>query len=385
MSSRFGKLRIIFRGTPPREFQRWANEAVPQHPTDIVMFGTREYRQGRKIVDRCQLRKELISEPHPLRQLVVTREQPNDQPELGNLLCFQSDKDTARIDLYRLVFEGSARWEQRVVFCNMAIRELELSGGMRPVLSLVDCWVEKLSMQADHSFSLEIVDSHIACLTLAAGCLKNLTIQNSSLTSVLYSAGRTRAILKSARFTNVIIPEGISWYNKETGRPDQWAQAKRDLAQLGNDWAAGIFHAKEMSIRTKQNASWIIRFIGGFYEDACDFGNSIARPLLWSGVVSILAFITYWLLDSPSDAPNMEACRGWIESLCREGWSGRLSRALYLGIQPMLNPLGGIVGVTVMMPGLPAYIYSIFHRILFFVLIFLVIVAVRRRFRLTGE
>jgi hypothetical protein len=174
--------------------------------------------------------------------------------------------------------------------------------------------------------------------------------------------------------------------SKRADAADQRAQAKRDLVSLGNEWAAGVFHATEMSIRTRQDTSWLVRFIGIFYEDTCDFGNSIAKPFFWFGVWFCLSVIIYWLLDSPSGVPNVEACRGWIESLCREGWSGRVWRSIYLGIQPMLNPLAGVVGgAPVVTPGLLAYLYSIFHRILSLVLIFLIIVAIRRRFRITGE
>jgi len=377
--------RYIFRGAPPAEFKRWANESpAPSDAFDVIMFGTRKHRQGRTIVDRNELRSQLLHNPHPQRLLVISKEQPHGQVEPSDMLCFAESDIEHRIQLNEFIFEINAKYREPCIICNMAVRRLRFVGDMKTTIRLINCWVERFSIHPQSRLNIEIIDSHIAHWELQDGCCDNFTMQNSSLGSVSRAGGTARAIVGNARFEQVFTPRGSSWY-KQGDAADQWAQAKRELVATGNEWAAGIFHAAEMSIRTKQDASCIIRFIGGFYEDACDFGNSIARPVLWSGVVFILAFITYWLLDSPFDAPNVDACRGWIEGLCREGWSGRLSRAFYLGIQPMLNPLAGIVGVPVMIPGFPAYVYSIFHRILSFVLIFLMIVAIRRRFRLTGE
>jgi hypothetical protein len=207
---------------------------------------------------------------------------------------------------------------------------------------------------------------------------------NSSLASVLRIGGAAKSIVGNTRFANLVTPRGRPWYDKRIDAADQWAHVKRDLASLGNQWAADIFHATEMSIRTKQEASWIVRAMGKFYEETCDFGNSTSKPFFWVGIWFIVSFAIYWLSDSSSVAPGINACRGWVESLCDEAKSARVWRALYLAAQPVLNPLAGFMGVPVVIPGPLAYVYSILHRIMSLVLIFLMIVAIRRRFRLTS-
>jgi hypothetical protein len=268
----------------------------------------------------------------------------------------------------------------------MAIRNLVFAYEMKPLITLQNCWIEKL-MLSDGAFNMEIVDSHIACLELRPRCLNSLTVRNSSLASVRCREGAGRFVVGNARFTNLVTPRGISWYNKQPDEADQWAKAKQDLAALGNAWAAGIFHATEMSIRSREDSSGFVRQIGRFYEDACDYGNSIGRPIRWIVFWFFLSWLAYFTFDleSPSVIPEPASCVGWVKSLCGESGWAQFWRTFYLSAQPVINPLAGITGASVVVPGAAAHVYSIFHRILALVLIFLIVVAIRRRFRLTVE
>jgi hypothetical protein len=104
------------------------------------------------------------------------------------------------------------------------------------------------------------------------------------------------------------------------------------------------------------------------------------------GIVPVfLSWLIYFAFDlvSPSVILKAQSCVGWVEALCGDGAWARFWRTTYLSAQPVLNPLASIAGASVVMPGeLAAYGYSIFHRVLSLVLIFLALVAVRRRFRL---
>lgn len=370
--------------SPPKNFQRWLNDpsAAPPDNPDIVMFGTREHRQGRNLVDRDELRTELTSNRSSDMSLVITSIQPNNQPEIGNLLCFL-DLNEKMIYLNSLIFECDNRSKENCTISNMAIRNLRFSGSMRSWIIIRNCWIEKMTVQKG-IINMEIIDSHIAYLDIRQGSWDKLTIRNSSLASLRLHDSNKPLVVGNARIANLLTPRGASWYKKGNQEADQWAQAKQDLSHIGNVWAAGVFHATEMSIRSQEDVSKIVRGIGQFYGDVCDYGNSITRPFIWLLVWFFLSWLAYFVFDLVSSSVILEAksCVGWVKGLCGDGPWARLWRTLYLSAQPMLNPLAGITGASVVVPGPAAYVYSIFHRVLSIVLIFLLLVAVRRRFRL---
>jgi hypothetical protein len=305
--------------------------------------------------------------------------------ELGDLLYFEQGHDRPKISLNTLDIKLSSNFTSVVRIHNMAIRNLRISNTMRPMLQISDCWIELLTIRSG-PINVNIVGSHMAYMVFGSDGLGNLTIRESSISAVQLES-LASPIRGTVVFDKLVTPRGVSWYQKRPCGSDQWDRIKKQLALSGNEWAAGVFHATEMSIRSREDSSTLVRRIGKFYEDACDYGNSVGRSIFWMVFFFFFFWGVYALFEpaSPSIVADDASCVGWINNLCGEdGWA-RFWRTLYLSAQPLLNPLAGITGVSVVTPGGPAYVLSIFHRILALVLIFLMIVAIRRRFRLSVE
>jgi hypothetical protein len=221
-----GSRRFIFRRIPPEDFKIWLNGYPEiQNGSDIIMFGTRPHRNGRNIVDRAELQAQLTSNPHPQRFLVITKEQPHNQIEPADMLCFDEYNVKDRVELNQLIFECNPKYQDPCTICNVAIRYLRFVYDMKSTVRLVNCWIEKLSIHPGSRLNIEIINSHIAHWELQDACCNNLSIQSSSLGSVSRGGGETKAIVGNARFAQLVTPRGRSWYEKQVDAADQWAQA----------------------------------------------------------------------------------------------------------------------------------------------------------------
>jgi hypothetical protein len=368
MRSRLRELRSVFRGTPSEEFERWANADEAEVPPELIVYGREdlENTRGRNVPQHSQI----VSNPDELReQLILQRDCPRDllisdrlpaDHGLDRLLCFEDQNLGGKVHLRELRIRSGTNRYKDLNLCNIAIKKLILPRELTGRVRIVECWVEVLHL-TESNIHREIICSDIAHIGLHHPVLKDWLIRDSSIGSVDMSA---EAQIGDVRFYNLKTPRGRSWYRKRPSSPDKWHQVKRILARGGNEWAARIFHATEMSIRSREDASNMVAEIGRFYEEACDYGNSISKPILWLLFWFVLSLLVYLAFDvnSPSVVPDVTVCVGWMECLCGEGGWARFGRVLYLAAQPVLNPLAGVMGASVVIPGLPAYMYSIFHR-----------------------
>jgi len=98
-------------------------------------------------------------------------------------------------------------------------------------------------------------------------------------------------------------------------------------------------------------------------------------------ILSLSCASIYWFLGQTKP----ESCGGWMKSLCGDGIEGRIWRSLYLGFHPFLHPLSGIVGGSIVEPGtLAGYLIQTIQRLGSIILIFMFLLSVRRRFRLSS-
>jgi hypothetical protein len=258
MSSRSGKLQRIFRwsrrkGRPPEEFRLWANDDSTSAEAEVDRINFGKHPQGRNVNDAQDLRHQLISNPNASRRLLIYNDLSRDQ----SMLCFEDS--TPRIHFNTLGLESSQRNTSSIIINNIASRRLNVNSAVWATVKLSNCWIERLYVHKEARVKVDVTESHIAHLELNGGAsVINLTIQNSSIGSVGFHHETFGPIVGNVRFTNVWTPRGASWYTKKgPAEADQWAQAKRDLANLGNEWAAGYFTPQKCpSVAGKHLPGW---------------------------------------------------------------------------------------------------------------------------------
>jgi hypothetical protein len=175
---------------------------------------------------------------------------------------------------------------------------------------------------------------------------------------------------------DVYVPRQDGEYKEGRYGSQPWSSMRAHVLALGNQKDAGVFHAAQLSIEQQYETSWPIKSVSWIYGIFSNYGNSIGLPIAWLAGLAFALFVVYLIADAAVQIPGTNLAN-WKAIFSDGGW-GQFWRALYL------NPLGGMVGGTppVEPSGVGWSIIHGGHRLISIVLIFLLLLGIRRRFRM---
>jgi hypothetical protein len=160
--------------------------------------------------------------------------------------------------------------------------------------------------------------------------------------------------------------------------PQPYRNMRYHLRSLENAQMANLIHSAELAVE-REDDSWTNRFVSYLYEWMSDFGSSALRPSLWLVVLYLSSVCVIYHTDGAVPAPELV---GWqlalVDPLC-----GDLTRALYLALQPVVNPIGIFGPKSLLIPRYSSLaVWLSLHGFFGLILLALLIFAIRRRFKI---
>lgn len=277
---------------------------------------------------------------------------------IGELTIENSDIEVAQ-------FPVSPHPDISVTFRNCRIRHLLLESARThagPRLKFVDTFVETLEAKPLSVSELEVNGGGIFNWKIPTTYQENPFMGNVSFRNV-YFPRRRRDGLRL----------GVQAY----------ANLRHHLKSLENWQMADVAHAFELAA-SREGDIWPNRALSWWYERFSQFGRSALRPLVsivvLFSITWMVAFVTGGAVLAHPQSSGVYT--GWRATLSQSDTAGIASRALVLAFQGLVNPLSifGLRSLVVPRSGLLA-VWVVLQSILSIVLIALLILAVRRRFR----
>jgi hypothetical protein len=373
------------RQVPPPDFLRWIGDPLPVGTTKQRKYCTIELARDLSVVNELQALKESINRgtaDYCEYALTANRDVEQTEKIISTFFCFEKMTDVSVVELSRV---------QNSVyrFKNARIIELRFAGSMHGTdpdssVHIEDCWIERLQFDASSGTDLHLARSWVGRLDLTTHRFRHFQMNGGGLllaeSPPPYGAN---PFAGSVTFDKTYLPRKDGEYKGNLSGSQPWANMRSHLLALGNQKDAGLFHATQLAIEEQYEGWGAAKIVSWIYRICSDYGNSIARPaVLLAG--SVLVFFVFYLLPGATVSGTEDTLQGWQLIFAQPGNLGQFLRAAHLSASPVLNPLGGVLG------GLPAVepsnlfmaIAHGIHRLVSIMLIFLLFLGIRRRFRM---
>ena len=203
-------------------------------------------------------------------------------------------------------------------------------------LSLSNCTIGKLTIYGP-SMNVELRNCWIGCLSIASGCLKNLTVNGGGIASIdCPPSDGPNPFVGSVQFSNVFFPT-----SKMHTALFETSQAYRSmhshLIKLDNVLTANQVRSLQLHSERGQEKGAVAKFVNWFYGTFANYGTSPGRPLMvLVFLYAVTAALTYHYDGGKLTLPA-EAYIG-AYSVYLDGNGGWLTRSLILPAQSILNP-----------------------------------------------
>jgi hypothetical protein len=252
-------------------------------------------------------------------------------------------------------------------------------------IELINCNIGTLSLninkfsagQRSGFIDFSANNSYVCELSVHPSSIRNFTFTNGGVLNI--SSPPTAAdnpFFGSVKIQNVFIPRNTRNYPIPDAQP--YREMRHHLMALKNDQAAGHFHSAILAIERESDPN-INKIISYLYESFSDFGNSILRPMLWIFYLTVVFMFIYYYSDDIGLARDETTYKGWELILTEH--NVRLLKSWVFALQN-INPLR-IFSVKLLVAKNQFIFYiSIFQSILSIILVTLLILAIRRRFKL---
>jgi hypothetical protein len=154
------------------------------------------------------------------------------------------------------------------------------------------------------------------------------------------------------------------------------------MQRLENAPMVSRFHSLEQAVE-RRNQGWFYRVISCLYGMLSDYGSSVGRPLLWLLALFAVTFSAVLLSDGALINTSIDQ-KGWYSGLFGEHLLTHAERAFVLTASSTLNPLAIFATTGLLFPkyGLLTAWLPI-HGLLSALCLVLLILALRRRFKIT--
>ena len=265
---------------------------------------------------------------------------------------------------------------------NLSVKRIHVNTG-HVKLSMENCVVAHLDVTSNGTRSnLTCVDTHIGTLAVSAGSLSHFEMAGGSLLNVECPPPSS-----PNPFTGTVLFKNNVFFPRSRMLPillgpQPYRNLRHHLRSLENAQMANLIHSAELAVE-REDDSPINRVLSHFYESMSDFGSSALRPLVWQFVLFAFSGLLIFRFDGAVLSKGITDLVGWQTVFGDPGRLGECARALYLALQPVVNPIGifGTNALLVPRYGLLAVWLSL-HGILSVILLALLVFAIRRRFKI---
>lgn len=371
----------VFRSSAPnQELLSWMLDAEqPQKTIDLVLSTIREKLQQKNVHEWET--KAFDSFFEELQDSLAAGHIVSASLNVGGITKrkYEVLSNRPRFDSY--ISSLSLHTEIEVALANLSVRRIHMASNVR--LHLSNCNVAHLHVATGHFSELRIENTHVGKLELVPNALHHFEMKDGSLLDIVCPPpGGQNPFTGTVSLVNVFLPRTRDHYLLKGPQP--YRNVRYHLRSLENAQMANLFHSAELAVE-RDDDSWTNRLLSRLYEVVSDFGSSALRPLLWEFMLFLLSMFFVLYSDGAVivSAETVSGLVGWQTLLSEPTTYGEYSRAAYLAVQPVVNPLGVFGVKSILVPRYPwLAIWLSIHAILGVVLLALLVSAIRRRFKI---
>lgn len=237
------------------------------------------------------------------------------------------------------------------------------SGSLQRMVNIKNCWIDRL----------EIASASVDSLSVGGGGIAFIKTPPPD---------RENPITGTASFVGVLLPTNRKQTQLFTGT-QPYRNLRSHMEKLNNGPMANMFRTLELKSERKESDKKLTWLLNGLYDITSGYGSSPGKPLFWL-IASYLACTAIALGYDTGVTPLAgDQYVGWRANLNNED-TGHIWRALFLPLQSMISPAGLLStrSLVVAQTALGGTIFSILG-LFMDALVFLSILAIRKRFKLT--
>lgn len=233
-----------------------------------------------------------------------------------------------------------------------------------------------------HSARVTLINTKVGTLNInqanlidmEGGCVLNIEVPAPG--------GAINPLTGSIDFLNTFFPKNRKDYLLPGPQP--YRNMRHHLRAIENGQMANLFHSAELAVERERDTG-VNKFLSYAYQALSDFGSSAFRPIAWWFGIGILSTIIVFSTNGATPTFGADKYPGWKAMLVADNcdfWTG-VTKAAYLSFSTMLNPLGLMGHRTLLVPSNGwIFIILVFQALLSAILIALMILAIRRRFKM---
>jgi len=265
-----------------------------------------------------------------------------------------------------------------ISFKNCRIRSLILYAECQNV-SIEDCMIGLLHIERGPTGPASPREISIGVLNVTGSFIRGLRLRTTD--SLQGNVRIVRTVFDRHPQTD---RSGGELASLEEPYPQDYRNARINLQARGNQQAAGVFHAIEQSLERRSYPVGISRFLSWCYEVMADFGNSIARPIAWFFGLTVTGMGVVCATNDAVPEQVVAATNGWRGALASPGPAWRLMRSAVLELRYVRDPLAFLSPRGIVASG-SVWVSSflVWQSLLSLTALALLIIAVRRRFKLS--
>lgn len=374
----FGK-GILVRSVPRHDLVSWMTDQ--SLPGDLEKVSLNEMRGGRPPAETKQdwNRKRTASFFDSIQDALKS----------GKVLDAELDVSVDQTQQYRITGSGqklesyihllSIKNPIELTLTNLCVKRIDILASTK--LYIENCSIAVLNILGVNA-EVSMVRTHVGNLELQPNALKHYEMRHGSLLNITCPPpGGGNPFTGTVSFKEVFFPRERGIFILKGSQP--YRNMRHHLRSLENAQMANLIHSAELAVE-REDDSWTNQVLSYVYEWASDFGSSALRPFLWQLLFISLSMLLLVRSDGavPASSEQVSSLVGWQTALV-EPISGEYARALYLALQPLVNPIG-IFGVkSLLVPKYPwLAVWLSLHGFLSVVLLALLIFAIRRRFKI---
>lgn len=269
-----------------------------------------------------------------------------------------------------------------LILQDLSIKTLRVTSA-QVTLDISKCKIAKITTHPDVQAVINIKSTNIGTLEMYTGSIKHLEISHGSLLNFECPPPTAQN-----PFTGTVVFQKVFFPRTRHGFPLKGPQPYRNLRShlrsLENAQMANLIHSAELAVE-REDDTRINRLLSRLYQLLSDFGSSALRPLIWLLVLSVTSFLLVLVFNGANLTADTTNYVGWQILFLREDLAGEVSKALYIALQPIVNPLGVFAAKPLLVPRFAWLAVRLTFQGLFsVVLIALMIFAIRRRFKIAA-
>jgi len=283
-------------------------------------------------------------------------------------------------DFHQNIIEVAAR-EVRIE--GVAVRLLRVPA-VESHVYLKNCYISQLGFDtgAQGGRSVYMENSWVGTLSISGNAIQHFSMKGGGIGTINCPAPEDNNPIKgSVIFDEVFFPTKEN-QTKLFGGSQPYRHLRAHLEKLNNGPMASLLRKAELRSERYESDRWLTKALNFFYDKASGYGGSPGLPLIWAALFYSLAVWFAFQFDTGTTPLTQNLYSGWRANLCDVG-VGHIWRAFYLPAQSMISPAGlfSARSLVTANTALGGAVFTVAGLVMD-VLIFLSILAIRKRFKL---